>query len=226
MYVLVAVSKGMWTGTVTSYLYCAPYCQTKGTSQNSHHSVSQCTYTHSLLTALCLGQPRWASTNLDFTEARDSEWQWHQLGHMQVCTSLQADNRASTPPLSFLQAGCPSCHPTNSVKALKATVYIYRVEQKFLAGDEKCWLTAAASALSTTCSTKDSQILLQQNRTVLNWECQVTQDLCVGGTRSSAIAEGPRDASCQFKSCQLPRNSAETTYTTSPDQIDGMKLEI
>ena len=25
-------------------------------------------------------------TNLDFTEARDSEWQWHQLGHMQVCT--------------------------------------------------------------------------------------------------------------------------------------------
>jgi len=25
-------------------------------------------------------------TNLHFTEARDSEWQWHQLGHMQVCT--------------------------------------------------------------------------------------------------------------------------------------------
>jgi len=24
-------------------------------------------------------------TNLDFTEARDSEWQWHQLGHMQIC---------------------------------------------------------------------------------------------------------------------------------------------
>ena len=60
-------------------------------------------------------------TNLDFTEARDSEWQWYQLGHMQVCTSLQTDNHASTPPLSFLQARCPSCHPTNSIKALKAT---------------------------------------------------------------------------------------------------------
>jgi len=60
-------------------------------------------------------------TNLDFTEARDSEWHWHQLGHMQVCTWLQTDNHASIPPLSFLQAGCPSCHPTNSVKALKAT---------------------------------------------------------------------------------------------------------
>jgi len=39
-------------------------------------------------------------TSLDFTEARDSEWQWHQLGHMQVCTSLQTDNNASTPPLN------------------------------------------------------------------------------------------------------------------------------
>jgi len=64
-------------------------------------------------------------TNLDFTEARDSEWQWYQLGHMQVCTSLQTDNHASTPPLytSFLQAGCPSCRPTNSVKAPKAVKY-------------------------------------------------------------------------------------------------------
>ena len=39
---------------------------------------------------------------------------------MQVCTLLQTDKHASTPPLSFLQAGCPSCRPTNSVKALKA----------------------------------------------------------------------------------------------------------
>jgi len=59
-------------------------------------------------------------TSLDSTGARDSEWQWHQLGRMQVCTSLQTDDHASIPPLSFLQAGCPSCRPTNSVKALKA----------------------------------------------------------------------------------------------------------
>ena len=46
-------------------------------------------------------------------------------------------------------------------------------------------------------------------------------------TRSSAIAEGPRDASCQLKSCQLPSNSAETrpTCTTSPEQIEVMKLD-
>jgi len=58
-------------------------------------------------------------TNLDFTGARDSEWQWHQLGHIQVCISLQADNHASTTPLRVLQVGCPSCRPTNSVKALE-----------------------------------------------------------------------------------------------------------
>jgi len=44
-------------------------------------------------------------------------------------------------------------------------------------------------------------------------------------TRSSAIAEGPRDALCQSKSCQLPRNSAETTCTTIPEQIEVVKLE-
>jgi len=62
---------------------------------------------------------RYQKGKTGFTEARDSEWQWHQLGHMQVCTSLQTDNHASTPPLSFLQAGCPPCRPTSSAKALK-----------------------------------------------------------------------------------------------------------
>jgi len=68
------------------------------------------THTHTRLTALivrdypCEPVPE-GKTNLDFTEARDSEWQWHQLGYMQVCTSLQTDNHTSTQPLSFLQAG-------------------------------------------------------------------------------------------------------------------------
>jgi len=44
-------------------------------------------------------------TSLDFTEARDSEWsQWHQLDRVQLCTLLQTDNHANTPPLS-------SCRP-------------------------------------------------------------------------------------------------------------------
>jgi len=55
-------------------------------------------------------------TNLDHTEARHSEWQWHQLGHMQVCTSLRTDNHASTPPLSFFYRpdALPAAQPTAS----------------------------------------------------------------------------------------------------------------
>ena len=52
--------------------------------------------------------------NLDFTEARDSEWQWHQLGHMQVCTSLQTDNHASTHSVYYRPDALPATQPTAS----------------------------------------------------------------------------------------------------------------
>ena len=45
-----------------------------------------------------MGRYQKGKTNLDLTEARDGEWQWHQLGHTQVCTSFQTD--ASTSPQS------------------------------------------------------------------------------------------------------------------------------
>ena len=53
-------------------------------------------------------------TKLDFTEARDSEWQWHQLGHMQVCTSLQTDNHARTPLSFYRPDALPATQPTAS----------------------------------------------------------------------------------------------------------------
>ena len=60
-------------------------------------------------------KPFWILLKQDMTG-----WQWHQLNHMWIiCTSLQTDNHASTSSLKFLRAGCPSCRPTNSVKALK-----------------------------------------------------------------------------------------------------------
>jgi len=49
-------------------------------------------------------------TNLDFTEARDSEWQWHQLGHVQVCTSLQTDT-TPTPHRSVFTGRMPFLPP-------------------------------------------------------------------------------------------------------------------
>jgi len=65
-------------------------------------------------------------TNLDFTEAKDSEWQWHQLGHMQVCTSLQADNHACQHPIAqFFTGRMPflppnqQCHSTEGNQKTK-----------------------------------------------------------------------------------------------------------
>jgi len=59
-------------------------------------------------------------TNLDFTEVRDSEWQWHQLGHMQVCTLLQTDNHTNTSSLNFYKPDAfPDALSTHCVRALK-----------------------------------------------------------------------------------------------------------
>jgi len=68
------------------------------------------------------GQPRFyqqGKTKLDFTETRDSEWQWHQLDSMPVCTSLQTTTPAPHHS-KFFTGWMPFLNPTNSVKALKA----------------------------------------------------------------------------------------------------------
>jgi len=58
-------------------------------------------------------------TNLDFLEqetVNNSEISWT------ICKSAPCSSQITMPGPhhSFLQAVCPSCHPTNSVKALKA----------------------------------------------------------------------------------------------------------
>ena len=58
-----------------------------------------------------VGRYQKGKTNLDFTEARDSEWQRNPLGNMQVCTLLQTDNHAGTPPLSFFTGRMPFLPP-------------------------------------------------------------------------------------------------------------------
>jgi len=74
-------------------------------------------------------------TNLNFTDARDSEWQWHQLGHMQVCTLLQTDSHASTPPLSFFTGRMPFLAPNQERQSTESTSAIYRLGQK-----NKLWI--------------------------------------------------------------------------------------
>jgi len=63
----------------------------------THAHTHACTHTHTQPfygpLGFCLGLPRWAGTKKvsqsGFTGASDSEWQWHQLGHTQICTFIQ-----------------------------------------------------------------------------------------------------------------------------------------
>jgi len=57
---------------------------------------------------------RKGKTNLDFTEARDSEWQWHQLGHMQVCNSRQTTTPAPHHSVFYRLDALPAAQPTAS----------------------------------------------------------------------------------------------------------------
>jgi len=81
--------------------HCSHGTQTNKSASSAHylHALTACnkhtttttTTTILQLSGLCLGptQMSWyqkGKTNLDSTGARNSEWQWHQLGHMQICT--------------------------------------------------------------------------------------------------------------------------------------------
>ena len=76
-------------------------------------------------------------TNLDFSEERDSEWQWHRLDHMQVCTSLQTDNHANTSLLSFFTGRMPFLPPNQqrqSTEGKKWRLCAPLSNTRFLAG--------------------------------------------------------------------------------------------
>ena len=91
-------------------------------SRYQHLLITTHTHTHpfnghlSGTTRVCRYQK--GKTNLDFTEARDSEWQWHQLGHMQVCTSAPWSREITMPAphhsVFYRLDALPAAQPTVS----------------------------------------------------------------------------------------------------------------
>ena len=89
---------------------------------DTHTQPFYCSY------GTCSGPPGWAGTRkvkpgrLKPTWIYWSKRHWVAVASAGLYASLHLipDNHANIPPLSFLQAGCPYCRPTNSVKALKA----------------------------------------------------------------------------------------------------------
>ena len=73
--------------------------------------------------ALCPGLPSWAGSRkvkpiwILLKQENEWQWQWHQLGHMQVCTSLQTDNHTSTPLLSFFTGRMPFLPPNQQCQS-------------------------------------------------------------------------------------------------------------
>jgi len=62
-----------------------------------------------------------------------------------ICKSATRSRETTMPAphqlISFLQAGCPSCRPTNSVKALKANSLWLKICQKLLQAITNSWQT-------------------------------------------------------------------------------------
>jgi len=73
------------------------------------------------------GLPGWASTRKaePIWILLKQEWQWHQLGHMQVCTSLQTDNHASTSPLSFFTGRMPFLPPNQQSQSTEGNHFVH-----------------------------------------------------------------------------------------------------
>jgi len=103
-------------------IQCAEYLQhhdSKNTKNINKLRTYIHTHTHTFIGPLSgttrVSRYQKRKSNQDFNEARDSEWQWHQLGHMQVCISLQTDNHAGITPLSFHRPDAlPAAQPTAS----------------------------------------------------------------------------------------------------------------
>jgi len=63
------------------------------------------------------GKPIWILLKQETVSSSGINWV--------ICKSAPRSRQITMPAPTtqgFLQAGCPSCHPTNSIKALKATI--------------------------------------------------------------------------------------------------------
>ena len=83
-------------------------------------------HTYTRLMALCPGLPGWADSRKvkpsGFYWSKRQWVAWHQLGRMQVCTSLQTDKHASTPPLSFFTGRMPFLPANRQRQSTEGTV--------------------------------------------------------------------------------------------------------
>ena len=88
-------------------------------SENAHTRTHARPFNAPLSRTTQVSRYQKGKTNLDYTEARYSEWQWHELGHMQICTSLQTDNHTTT---QFFTGRMPFLPPNQQRQSTEGTV--------------------------------------------------------------------------------------------------------
>ena len=110
-------------------------------------------HTHSRLTALFPGlpgraatrkvKPIWILLKQETVSGNGISWA--------ICWSALCSRETTTPAPTtlFLQAGCPSCRPTNSVKALKAQFMIITYFKIFAVGMSVDWIECLLCAKTT-----------------------------------------------------------------------------
>jgi len=78
---------------------------------------------HNRFMALFPGPPGWAGARRELLNfmVQGKINRGRHIDHPAGRHSIRTKQCPPPPPPHFLQVGCPSCHPTNSVKALKAT---------------------------------------------------------------------------------------------------------
>ena len=129
------------------------WCKNKVSTKCSVIITYSNAHTHTRLTALCSGLPRWASTRkvkpiwilLKDETVSGSGISWA------TCQSARRSRQITMPAPHhsvFLQAGCPSCRQTNGVKALKALISKWQNISDMLNSPERFPIAAVAKIVS------------------------------------------------------------------------------
>jgi len=104
---------------------------------------------------------------------------------MQICTSPRTDNDASIPPLSFLQAGCPSCHPTSSF--LRNIFLVHMAQNLDVLLAHSCIIAMAVTSVTVLWNNNKDALMCCCNTNVLSlWLCVVCIDRSGHGVRAGA----------------------------------------
>jgi len=127
-------------------------------SLSTWHATGQVTSSHCVCLSVCLSVTHTHLFNSPFSGTtqvsryQKGDWQWHQLGHMQVCTSLQTDNHASTPPLSFFTGRMPFLQPNQQRQSTEqpVSVCLSQVSVLLKCRDMQCLSTRRAAGQITS----------------------------------------------------------------------------